>query len=406
VEDTAFYRYHVLASLGEVGGDPRRFGRSVAEVHQANADRRRDWPGEMLATTTHDTKRSEDARARINVLSELPEAWQAAVARWRRINQPNRTKLAGGVSPDANDEYLFYQALAGVWPVDQAEQAPEAAPADLVARLMAYMDKAIKEAKLHTSWITPNVDYEAGVGRFVERTLTGATAAAFLDAFVPFARRVGRGGMANSLAQLAIKLAAPGVPDFYQGTELWDQSLVDPDNRRSVDWDRRRTLLAELDPWLAGTTLAGPGRPELASFVQRLVAAWPDGRIKLWVTAIGMRARRERPDVFLDGDYAPLEAAGAHAAHVFAFARRIGADQIVAIAPRLTTRLTGGARLPLGVETWDDTGIPWPAADGRVVRDLITGRRLEPSADGTGAGIRLADALRICPVALLWAEPA
>jgi (1->4)-alpha-D-glucan 1-alpha-D-glucosylmutase len=237
--------------------------------------------------------------------------------------------------------------------------------------------------------------------------LTGRTAPAFLASFVPFVRRIALGGLVNALAQLTIKIAAPGVPDIYQGTELWDQSLVDPDNRRPVDWERRRALLAGLDEPLGGATLAGPGRPDQAARVGELLDAWPDGRIKLFLTAAGLRARRERPDVFLGGDYLPLDASGPHAEHVFAFARRAGSDRLVAIAPRLTTRLTGGARLPLGEETWGDTAIAWPGApDAGVLRDLLTGRCITPRLHEGGAVIPLADALRVCPVALLWAEPA
>jgi (1->4)-alpha-D-glucan 1-alpha-D-glucosylmutase len=269
------------------------------------------------------------------------------------------------------------------------------------------MEKAIKETKTHTSWITPNADYEAGVARFVERALTGRTAPAFLASFLPFVRRVALGGMVNALAQLTIKIAAPGVPDIYQGTELWDQSLVDPDNRRPVDWERRRALLDALEAPLAGATLAGPATPDLASLVAGLVDAWADGRLKLFLTALGLRARRERPDVFLGGRYLPLEAAGTHAEHVFAFARRAGAGRLVAIVPRLTTRVTGGTRLPLGDEMWADTVVPWPGdADGHVLRDLITGRRVEPSTPAGTPSIRVADALSICPVALLWADRA
>jgi (1->4)-alpha-D-glucan 1-alpha-D-glucosylmutase len=362
----------------------------------------------MLATTTHDTKRSEDARARINVLSELAESWQGAVFRWRRINQPHRTSLPGGRAPDAHDEYVFYQALVAAWPADHDGAA---VPPDLVGRLRAYMEKAIRETKTHTSWITPNPDYEAAVARFVERTLTGRTAPAFLASFLPFVRRVALGGMVNALAQLAIKIAAPGVPDVYQGTELWDQSLVDPDNRRPVDWARRRALLEALEAPLSSATLGGPGSPEqgspeLASLVAGLVGAWPDGRIKLFLTALGLRARRERPDIFLGGDYQPLDAAGTHAEHVFAFARGAQADRLVAIVPRLTTRVTGGTRLPLGEELWADTVVSWPGeARGWVLRDLLTGRRLAPSG-GDAPSIRVADALGVCPVALLWAEPA
>ncbi|MEZ5289654.1 MAG: malto-oligosyltrehalose synthase [Vicinamibacterales bacterium] len=412
VEDTACYRYVVLASLNEVGGEPSRFGRTVHEFHAANLARRRDWPGEMLASTTHDTKRSEDARARITALSEMPDAWQAAVLRWRRMNGPNRTRLGGTQAPDPNDEYLFYQTLVGAWPPELAvEEVPRQAPADLVARLAAYMHKAIKEAKLHTSWITPNAEYETAVASFVERTLTGRTAPAFLASFVPFVRRASLPGMVNALAQLVLKIVSPGVADFYQGTELWDLSLVDPDNRRPVDWPRRQALLDELNPWLSDATPARagghvPGRP---AAVADWVAAWPDGRIKLFLTALGARLRRERPALFLDGAYEPLAAVGGYAEHVVAFARHLEGQTLVAVVPRLTSRVADREHgLPLG-DAWGETAVALPATcRGRRLRDLVTGARLD-AVNGPDDGpprLPVSRILAVCPVALLWLEEA
>jgi (1->4)-alpha-D-glucan 1-alpha-D-glucosylmutase len=412
IEDTAFYRYHVLASLNEVGGDPGRFGRSVEEFHAANAWRRDRWPTEMLATTTHDTKRSEDARARIDVLSEIPAEWLKAVRRWKRLNAANRVRLADGPAPDANDEYLFYQALVGAWPAERDDGRPcEQAPPDLVERMAAYMHKAIKEAKTHTSWITENRDYERGVGRFVQLTLAGPSAAAFLASFVPFVRKVALPGMVNSLAQLVLKIASPGVADFYQGTELWDLSLVDPDNRRPVDFGHRQRLLNELEPSLAGTAIeAQPGNGSLAlgAAVEGLLEEWPDGRIKLFVTACGMRLRRARPRLFLAGDYVPLGVEGPCARHVIACARHDGDNLLVALAPRLTMHLArGGRSLPLGRETWLDTRVHLPDACGRrTLRHLLTGERIAPAAPPAGRSVLpISEALRRCPVALLWAEP-
>lgn len=409
VEDTAFYRYHVLDSLNEVGGDPGRFGRTVAEFHEANAGRRRRWPGEMLATTTHDTKRSEDARARINVLSEVPEEWQGAVSRWRRLNAANRSRVAGGHAPDANDEYLFYQTLVGAWPMDRLHgPTPPQAPADLVSRIGAYMHKAIKEAKLHTSWITPNDEYEGAVARFVERSLSGRTAPAFLASFVPFLERIAAAGMTNALAQLVLKIASPGVPDIYQGTELWDLSLVDPDNRRPVDWVARRRTLEALEPWLAraaGDAAAREDDRTLADEVGRMLASWPDGRVKTFVTACGLRLRRTHPALFLEGDYVPLTATGANAEHVVAFARQSDRHALVAIVPRLTTRVPAGrGGLPTGVAAWGDTAVHLPAGvAGLAFRDVLTGMRRAPS-DG-GPTLLLGRILDDCPVALLWGGP-
>lgn len=412
VEDTAFYRYHVLSSLNEVGGDPGRFGRTVDEFHAAGAHRLRHWPLEMLATTTHDTKRSEDARARINVLSEMPDAWQNAVTQWRRLNARHRGRLGGAHAPDVNDEYFFYQALAGAWPTERFDDPlPNQAPPDLLSRLGAFMQKAIREAKLHTSWITPNPDYEAAVARFVEHTLTGPTAPAFLASFVPFVRRVAAAGMYNSLSQLVLKIASPGVADFYQGTELWDLSLVDPDNRRPVNFDHRTRLLHDLHPWLAAADVdadaSNVSGPAQAAAVTSLLEEWPDGRIKLFITALGMRLRRARPDLFQEGTYQPMAAEGPHARHVVAFARQQGPDTLVVVAPRLTTQLPGSERQgPRGHEAWGDTSLQLPASlSNGVCRDLISGARFPLSAaTGVQVSVPLAQLLGTCPVALLWAE--
>jgi (1->4)-alpha-D-glucan 1-alpha-D-glucosylmutase len=404
VEDTAFYRHHVLLSLNEVGGDPGRFGRSVNDFHRANERRRRHWPGEMLATTTHDTKRSEDARARIDVISEIPDTWASAVARWRRVNAPNRTRLSTGQAPDRNDEYLFYQALLGAWPMGRAGEPIEpGAPAEFVSRLRAYMFKAIKEAKLHTSWITPNRDYEAAVDAFVGRTLSGATAPAFLGSFVPFVRQLAGAGMVNSLAQLVLKLTAPGVTDVYQGTELWDLSLVDPDNRRPVDFGLRRRLLQDLEPFLSATGVDTGPAASCADAIGRLLDTWEDGRIKLFVMSLGLRLRRHLPDLFLEGGYTPLAAEGDRAGHVVALERHHASGTVVAVVPRLTMSLGPHGSLPVGTAAWGDTRLKLRSRAGRrVLRNLLTGERHEV-ADRTPA-VPLWQLLRTCPVALLWEE--
>jgi (1->4)-alpha-D-glucan 1-alpha-D-glucosylmutase len=407
VEDTAFYRYHVLVSLNEVGGAPADFGLSVAEWHRTAIERRRRHPGEMLATTTHDTKRSEDARARINVISEAPDEWQAAVMAWRRINATNRTRVGGSSAPDANDEYLFYQSLVGVWPNEGLEPAasPTTDPA-LVARMCAYMQKAIREAKLHTSWITPNPDYEAAVDGFVQRTLTGKTADAFLASFVPFVRRLARAGATNALAQLVLKLSAPGVPDIYQGTELWDLSLVDPDNRRPVDWAHRRRLLESLGGAL-DVAIDGPGPGSLVGTQDETVAtlldSWTNGRLKLFVTALGLRWRRAHPAVFIDGDYLPLAITGPRAEHVVAFARRTASEVLITVVPRLTFSLAAPNEWPVDKATWESTSIRLPSdLAGRPLRSLFTGGPpIVESVDEAGAHLLVRDVLRRLPVALL-----
>ena len=254
LEDTSFYVYNRLASLNEVGGDPRHFGFSVDAFHGASADRARKWPHTMLATSTHDNKRAEDVRARIDVLTEMPAAWRLALRRWRQLNRRLRTTIDGRSAPSHNDEYLLYEALLGAWPLGNVD---EAALAAFRTRIQRYMQKATREAKIHTSWINPNPEYEAALERFIDGLLLPLSPNPFLHDFLAAQAYVAHYGCLNSLAQTALKLTSPGVPDFYQGTELWDFSLVDPDNRRPVDYERRRTALEAL-PDSAAPASDGP----------------------------------------------------------------------------------------------------------------------------------------------------
>jgi (1->4)-alpha-D-glucan 1-alpha-D-glucosylmutase len=421
LEDTTFYRYVPLVSLNEVEGDLYRFGRSPAEFHEANAHRRRRWPFSMLATATHDTKRGEDARARLNVLSELPEDWRKEIARWARLNAGNRTTVEGQPAPDRNDEYLFYQALLGAWPADSPEEASE----DLVQRLQQYMTKAIREAKTHTSWVNPFENYEQAVLHFVDRTLRGSGASRFLSLFVPFQRRIAPLGMVNSLAQLVLKLASPGVPDSYQGTELWDFHLVDPDNRRPVDFARRRQLLEQLQPLVdaalrcasrdpenavasmppaadsSGSPFSGPAlQPEeLRQRAGEMLAHWTDGRIKMYLTAVGLGLRRALPGLFLQGEYVSLDTSGPRQNHVVAFARRNGGRVLIAIVPRLLAASTE-RNPPPGAEFWQGTRLTVPAESRPAsLRNVFTAESVALEADG---GLMAAEALRTLPVALLF----
>jgi (1->4)-alpha-D-glucan 1-alpha-D-glucosylmutase len=400
VEDTAFYRYNVLVSANEVGGHPDRLSASVAEFHEMNGRRLECWPLELIATSTHDTKRGEDARARINVLSEMPVAWSKAVAAWMRINGRNRVKLHGAWAPDRNDEYLFYQVLIGSWPAERTRSPiADRAAADLIERLVAYMDKAAREAKVHTSWIEENPEYSKALSRFVKETLAGRSARRFLASFVPFQRRVAQVGMVNSLSQLVLKIASPGVPDFYQGTELWDLSLVDPDNRRAVDFAARQHLLAELRPVLDRLERQTTAECE----VQDLFTGWTDGRIKLLVTTCGMRFRRQHPALMLNGAYTPLELEGQGADHVVAFARHDDSGTLLVVAPRLVVSLVTEERpLPIGPEVWAATRVVLPAVTRAArYRHVITGEWCQTASNHSS--LPIASALRTCPVALLWA---
>jgi (1->4)-alpha-D-glucan 1-alpha-D-glucosylmutase len=395
IEDTSFYRYNLLLSLNEVGGEPDRFGRSVAEFHAANARRLRDWPWEMISTATHDTKLGEDVRARLNVLSELHDEWGREVAGWMRINRSHRSLLEGEPAPERNDEYRFYQALVGIWPPDVRE-ADDGAPPDIVERLQAYMLKAVKEAKLHTSWLTPNPGYEDAVARFVQGALSDRK---FVRSFLPIQRRVAAAGMINSLAQVTLKIGSPGVPDFYQGTELWDLSLVDPDNRRPVDFDRRRQLLSEMDQVLALDVEAR----------QAAIAArfqdWHEGAVKLLLTAAGLRLRREWADVFLSGTYLPLETESTVSASLVAFARVLDDRVALFVAPRLSASLLDREhQLPVGGHCWKTSRVLLPPELAqRAFRNEVTGAELRPVATESQAWLFAGQLFDTLPVAIIRA---
>ncbi|NIR58616.1 MAG: malto-oligosyltrehalose synthase [Gammaproteobacteria bacterium] len=394
LEDTSFYVYNRLVSLNEVGGDPRRFGISVDAFHRQNRERARDWPRAMLATSTHDTKRSEDVRARLDVLSEIPDEWRRQVHRWARTNRRHVTEVDEARAPDRNDEYLFYQTVLGAWPLGDIDEAGLAAFRE---RVESYMLKAVKEAKVHTSWINPNTDYEEAVSGFVRGALERVQRNPFLDSFLPFARRVAYLGLYNSLSQTLLKLTAPGVPDIYQGCELWDFSLVDPDNRRPVDYAGRAAMLRDLE----AVVQAGERRPAL---VRGLLDSLEDGRAKLYVTWTALEARRRLPALFGEGDYAGLEVRGPRAEHLCAFARRAGDAGLVTVAPRWFASLCPepGAP-PLGEAAWAETVVEMPHPG--AYRNALTGVRLTTRALDGRHGLPAADMLGGFPVALLEHEP-
>ena len=387
LEDTAFYRHNVLLSLNEVGGDPSRFGISAAEFHELNQLRRQEWPYEMITTGTHDTKLGEDVRARIDALSEMPDDWEREVSKWMRLNKGARTLVDGEPAPDRNDEYRFYQVLLGAWPAD-------------VARLQIYMTKAVKEGKEHSSWINPNETYEAAIATFVERVLAGDEATKFLPAFQPFQERVARCGLVNSLSQVVLKIASPGVPDFYQGSELWDLNLVDPDNRRPVDFGLRQQALDRVDALLAQPAAErGPG-------LAALLARWKDGAVKLLVTAGGLRLRSADAALFLEGDYLPLEVESAVEAQVVAFARISAAGRAaIVVAPHLVSRLvTAEHPVPLA-DRWRTSRLHLPKALAALTyRDAFTGAEIRPVTSGDSAWLFVGQALKHLPVALLAAS--
>jgi (1->4)-alpha-D-glucan 1-alpha-D-glucosylmutase len=392
LEDTAFYRHNLLLSLNEVGGDPVRFGVTAQEFHELNQARRRDWPYEMITTATHDTKLGEDVRTRIDVLSEMPEEWGREVARWTRLARSAKTLVDGEPAPDRNDEYRFYQALLGAWPEGGLS-------GEFVERMQAYMIKSIKEAKRHSSWINPGNAYEKALGNYVARMLGGPESAKFVAAFTPFQARVARAGLVNSLSQLVLKIASPGVPDVYQGTDLWDFHLVDPDNRGEVDFATRAGALERVDRILS---LACACRDtEIAS----LLANWHDGAIKMLLTTAGLRLRAARPALFLDGDYLPLETDTATVpGRVLAFARIKDGAAAIAIAPHLIGRFVdAGHPAPMG-DMWRTSRVMLPKALAALTyRDAITGAEIRPVRAQDSAWLFVGQALKTLPVALLVA---
>nr|MCU0973435.1 malto-oligosyltrehalose synthase [Burkholderiales bacterium] len=395
VEDTAFYRYHRLISVNEVGGDPTCLGFTVAAFHGASQDRAAKWPHTMLTTSTHDSKRSEDVRTRIDALSELPAAWRLGMRRWSRLNRSRKRAVDGESAPSPNDEYLLYQTLIGTWPLAPLAEDGLASYRD---RIQAYMTKAVREAKVESSWINVNAPYEAALSGFIDALLAKTDGNLFLQDFLPLQRRVAWLGMLNSLSQTLIKLTSPGVPDIYQGNELWDLSLVDPDNRRPVDYEQRSLLLAEMQERLAAEGIAA------AMGTEAVLQNWADGAPKMYLIWRALQLRREYPRLFAEGDYTPLAAAGERAENVVAYARRQGDVAVIAVAGRLFGRLVAEpSDLPLGPAVWGDTTVPTGILlDGSRPLDVLTGQSVEVR-DGR---LRMAEVFSDFPAALLLCEGA
>jgi (1->4)-alpha-D-glucan 1-alpha-D-glucosylmutase len=326
MEDTVFYRYSPLASLNEVGTGTGRRATTPQEFHDANIHRMERWPNAMLTTSTHDTKRGEDARMRIHVLTELPEEWKSKLLQWSHVNEGAKTLVNGHPAPDRGDEYLYYQTLLGMWP--PLQKAPDD---DTVNRMQAFMGKALREAKVHTSWVNPSNEYDAAVERFVQQTLCGKSSAEFLTSFVPFAERIANLAAWESVSQVALKLMSPGVIDTYQGGELWDLSLVDPDNRRPVDYETRRQRLHALTKDVFDPQLSFEQRSQA---VASICQSWWSGDVKMLYVAQGLRLREKEPDLLLHGSYHPMSAEGPNSDHIIAFAREYHGKILLTVATR------------------------------------------------------------------------
>jgi (1->4)-alpha-D-glucan 1-alpha-D-glucosylmutase len=393
VEDTAFYRYYPLASLNEVGGELDARPISIDEFHRLMKHRLEAGPHSMSSTSTHDSKRGEDLRARLHVLTEAPDEWTAAFERWQRMNQRLLREIDGDPIPDVNELYLIYQTLVGLWPVENLDAA---ALEKLSERIVQYMEKALREAKIHTSWLNPSQPYETAVFDFI-RDLIGEKGASFRTDLTAFVRTIADAGFVNSMAQLVLKMTLPGVPDFYRGTELWDFNLVDPDNRRPVDYDARRERLDRI---------SAEAEKDIPRFVGRLSSRWPDAEIKLWVTSRCLSLRRKHPDVFASGGYLPLRTAGPSAEHVVAFSRENESVPLIVIVPRHFYQ-----RLPRTASPDRAPGTPQAAGDGTRVllpahyghdwRDQLTGRSVVPDDVAGAPSLSVAELFQTFPVAVL-----
>ena len=378
LEDTVFYIFNRLAALNEVGGEPQQFGIGLETFHQRNQDRLRDWPATLLATSTHDTKRSEDVRARMVAISEIPQLWTRSIQRWRTVNRRWKKRIEELDAPDSNEEYLLYQTLLGTWPVKARGEAERVVSPEYVQRIQTYMSKALNEAKINTSWVQPNEEWLASMHDFVAKILEASPKNKFLPSFLPVAEEIARFGAINSLTQTLLKLASPGVPDIYQGNDTWDFSLVDPDNRRPIDYSQRRSMLDAL----------AKAKPE------ELLENWPDGRIKMFLTQRVLQFRREHVELFRYGNYVAITATGTFSDCCVSFAREFDSEWIVVIAPRLSSRLG----FPPMADTWKDTAIDVPEKLAwSNVRDIFTGRKIGLN----GRRINVAEAMSALPFAAL-----
>jgi (1->4)-alpha-D-glucan 1-alpha-D-glucosylmutase len=386
IEDTALYVYHPLLSLNEVGGDP--------EPTQASSDqdffsflenRRRDWPHSLNSTTTHDTKRSEGVRARINVLSEMANEWRTRLELWAKLNERHKQEVEGRLTPDRNEEYFFYQTLIGVWPLEH--EVCET----LVKRLQDYLVKATREAMVHTRWTRPNQRHEEALQNFVARVLSH-DAEDFLRDFRPFQQKLAYYGMVNSLSQILLKIASPGVADFYQGSELWELRLVDPDNRGPVDFSRRMTMLDEVDRNRSA---------DRNKLVGELVDHWHDGRIKLFLIQTALCYRRENATLFQEGEFVPLPSTGARSHSVVSFLRRHNGRQVLAAVPRWLSQISEpSATSRVGTQE-DDTEIQLPPSSPSSWNNLLTGETVHSQQKSGQHCLRVDALFRNFPVALL-----
>ena len=386
-EDTFLYLFNPLISLNEVGGDPRPSTAPVADFPGYVRSRQKDWPDAMNASTTHDTKRGEDIRARVTVLSEIPAEWQKRLDRWAKLNARHRKTIDGAPVPDRNEEIFLYETLLGAWPFDGDT-------ASFVGRLKEYAIKATREAMVHTRWTRPNLKHEQALERFISAILKAGANNKFLSDFTEFQTQIAFYGMANGLAQTLLKIAAPGVPDFYQGSDLWDFRLVDPDNRRPVDFEERKQALTKLRA--LDEASASPSYVEVAR-------NWRDGSIKLYVIWKTLQQRAQHPDLYSTGEFLTLDVRGKRAGHVAAFARRLQKSWALIVVPRWLAR----AEFPLPPQGsgnfWRDTALQLPKGTPTEWTNVFTNSVVKVERKSGGRSIRMNELAQF-PVALLTAD--
>jgi len=391
VEDTSFYVYNRFLSSNEVGGSMQAFGIAPEVFHASNRDRLLNSPDALLALSTHDTKRSEDVRARLNVLSEMPSEWAGLVRRWQKSSAKLKVTLKDGrVAPDPNEEYLLYQTIAGAWPWQM--NCPECRQSFL-QRIQDYASKALSESKVNLSWLNPDPEYQEAVHAFVQKLLMpgrDGRDTRFVQLLNTILPKLKFFGAINSLAQTVLKLTSPGVPDFYQGCELWDLSLVDPDNRRPVDYVTRARLLEEMKDLEAARGAA--------AVAEQAIANLPDGRIKLWVAHRTLCLRKQRPEVFRKGSYVPLEITGDKREHALAYLRSHGDEQVLTVVPLFAnTLMRGKTEMPLAA-LWNDTAITLPDGGADQFKNIFTSESISPRE---GNSLPLAEVFATFPVAVM-----
>jgi (1->4)-alpha-D-glucan 1-alpha-D-glucosylmutase len=381
-EDTAFYRFNRSLSLNEVGGNPATFGRSTASFHSSMALRQTAYPMSLSASSTHDTKRGEDCRARLNVLSEIPSEFNQNLRKWSAANIKKKRKICSRLAPSRNEEYYIYQTLLGSFPFESAEKQ------EFAERLKTHLVKALREAKTNSNWLMPNAEYEEAVTAFASQLLESEGSNCFLPECLSFQRKIAFYGVFNSLSQTLIKIASPGIPDFYQGSELWNLSMVDPDNRRPVDFSNRQRMLKELEKFEPAKS-------------QTLLNDFDQGKAKLYLITQALKTRKNKSQVFLEGEYLPLKVEGAGRNHVVAFCRKKADAYVVAVVPRFMATLNRGVeRLPLG-EVWKETTVCLPENAPAVWTEVFSGRKVSSIQSSLANGLAVADVLNIFPVGLL-----